>query len=281
MSLRPMHGGRVPGWILAIALVVLAGPESARAQGIHVALMPFQQNVAPGAEFDIEIDVTQAGYAFNGFKAVVTYDPAALTFLPSSPLSLQQGCLMTGGCSGACGNTFHSFTAAADSLVANNVTICDQFALTGPGQIYKLHFRASTTPQVAYVRFRRATFYNAGLYVVPVATADAAIGIGVTLDAGGAPAPLPGLRLRAEPNPARGSVAFAIEADAPGELSVEVHDVSGRLMRRWSGGWQAGGVRRLSWDGTDARGARSPAGIYLVTARSGDRSARTRVTLLE
>jgi hypothetical protein len=281
MSLRPMHGGRAPGWILAIALAVLARPESAGAQGVHVALMPSAQNVAPGAEFDIEIDVTEAGYAFNGFKAVVTFDPAALTFLPSSPIELQQGCLMTGACSGACGSTFHTFGAAADSLDINDILICDQYSLTGPGQIYKLHFRASTTPQVTYVRFRKATFYNAGLYVVPVATADAAIGIGVNLDAGGAPAPLPGLRLRAEPNPARGTVEFAVETDVPGEQIVEVHDVSGRLVRRWSDSGQAGGVRRLRWDGTDAAGARAPAGIYLVTARSGDRFARTRVTLLK
>lgn len=281
MSLRPMHGGPAPGWILAIALAVLAGPESARAQGVHVALMPYQQNVAPGAEFDIEIDVTQAGSLFNGFKAVVTFDPAALTFLPASPISLQEGCLMTGACSGACGSTFHSFGAAGDSVDINDLLICDQYALTGPGQIYKLHFRASNTPQVTNVRFRKATFYNAGLYVVPVATADAAVGIGVNLDADGVPARVPGLRLRAEPNPARGSVAFALESDVPGELVVEVHDVSGRLVRRWSGSGLAGGVRRLRWDGTGSAGARAPAGIYLVTARSGDRSARTRVTLLK
>ena len=36
-----------------------------------------------------------------------------------------------------------------------------------------LHFQAANTDQVTHVRIRRATFYNAGLYVTPVVTADA------------------------------------------------------------------------------------------------------------
>jgi len=61
------------------------------------------------AEFDLELRVTQAGSAFNGFDADVSFDPSAITFVPLSPTSLQQGSLMTS----ACGNTFHRFTASA------------------------------------------------------------------------------------------------------------------------------------------------------------------------
>src|SRR5690348_5452780 len=95
--------------VCALALCLLAAPAAA---GVKVGLVPAIQNVSPGADFDVFLDVTQAGSNFNGYDVVVSYDPAALTFLPLAPTSSQQGCLMTGSCSAACGNTFHLFSAA-------------------------------------------------------------------------------------------------------------------------------------------------------------------------
>ena len=221
-----------------------------------------------------------AGSAFNGFDAVVSYDSTALTFVPLA-LPLQQGCLMTGGCSAACGNTFHVFTSAADSLSITVGLLCDQITLTGPGTVYKLRFTASDSVQVTHVRLRSAAFYDAGVYVQPVNTADATIGIGVSLAApmpGRSPA---GLRLSAPPNPARGAVALAIESDAAGEQSLDVYDVTGRWVRHVDGGWQPGGARSARWDGRDAHGDPVRSGIYLVTVRLGDRAARARVVVLE
>jgi hypothetical protein len=280
--LRTKHRAWAGRWICAIALASLAGAGTARAAGVQAALMPAQQTVSPGAEFDVEIDVTAAGAAFNAFKTAVTFDPAALTFLPTSPTSLQQGCLMTGACSAACGNTFHQFAALADSVTIYNSLLCDAISLTGPGQIYKLHFRASNTQQVTYVRFRRTPiFYNAGLYVTPVSAADCVVGIGTLLgvdpeQAGGA-----GLRLRAEPNPSFGAVLLTVEADAAGEQRLEVLDVQGRLVRRLSSGWFDRGIRQVKWDGRDASGARAPAGVYLINLHAGPRVTRSHITLLK
>ncbi len=89
-----------------------------------------------------------------------------------------------------------------------------------------------------------------------------------------------GLRLHAEPNPARGSLALVVEADASGEQSLAVLDLSGRRVRHLSSGWREGGVRRVHWDGADDAGAPVPPGIYQVTLRSGSRRVETRVTLL-
>jgi len=101
-----------------------------------------------------------------------------------------------------------------------------------------------------------------------------------TVDVGDPPRSAIGLRLRAEPNPARGSLALVVEAGASGEQSVAVLDLSGRLVRRLSSGWREGGVRRVLWDGADDAGAPAPTGVYLVMLRSGTRSTQTRVTLL-
>lgn len=267
-------------WI-ALSAALLLSTASPAGAGVRVGLVPAVQTVAPGSEFDIELNVTEAGSPFNGFDATVTFDPAALTFLAASPTTLQQGCLMTGACSAACGNTFHKFSAAADSQAITDILLCNQISLTGPGQIYKLHFQASNTSQVTHVRFRRTVFYNAGLYVNPVTSTDATIGIGITLDAGGTPPPPASVRLRAEPNPSRGAVSFAVESDASGAQVLEVHDVAGRMVRRLSSGWQESGARRVVWDGTDTMGSRVRAGVYLVTLRVASRSTRTRVALMD
>src|SRR5436190_23939472 len=91
------------------ALVALASTASPARAAVSVGLTPASQTVTPGTDFDLFIDITSAGSAFNGFDAVVTFNPAALTFLPLAPTTLQQGCLMTGSCSSACGSTFHLF----------------------------------------------------------------------------------------------------------------------------------------------------------------------------
>lgn len=266
------------GLLLACATVAAAGPVAA---GVDVAILPATSNVAPGAEFDVTIDVTQAGSPFNGFVVIVGYDTTALAFVPAAYVGTQQGCLMTGGCSAACGNTFHRFTPAGDSLTITDHLLCDQVALTGPGPIYKLRFRASNTNQVTWIRLRQATFYDAGLFVTPVATTDARVGIGIALAVEDGAPPAPGLSVRAEPNPAPGRLALAIESDRAGELRAEIHDVAGRLVRRLDGGWRAAGAIRLPWDGTDQTGARVRPGVYLVTARIGGRTASARFAIVD
>jgi hypothetical protein len=268
----------VAHWLLPVALL-LAMPGIARAQGVQAALLPQNQTVAPGSEFDIEIAVTQAGSPFNGFEAVVSYNPAALTFLQASPVSLQQGCLMTGACSGACGNTFHVFAAAGDSVKTNLGLLCDQISLSGPGQVYKLHFKASNTPQLTTLSIRRAAFFNSGLLVTPLSLTGCTVGIGVVLDAGPAPG-TSGLGVRAQPNPFRNGVQLSIEASVAGVQDLRVLDLLGRTVRILPAGGGQAGARQVVWDGRNESGSRVPAGIYLVQLRIGDRVRLTRVTKL-
>lgn len=279
MTERPKHDARARSGALALALGLLLAPQESRAQGVQVGLTPPALTVSPGAQFDLDLRVTQAGSAFNGFDVTVSYNPAALTLIPLSPTSLQQGCLMTGACSIACGNTFHRFFAAADSAAITDVLLCNQIAVNGPGQVYQLRFEASMTEQVTTVQIRRAAFYNAGLNVNPVTTANAQITIGSTVGIG-EPSPAPRLALRAEPNPASGPVAFTLEIDRAGEQRLEVHDLAGRLVRTVLHGWSAAGSRRVTWDGRDQVGLQVPSGVYLVTLGAGGRSIRVRVAML-
>jgi hypothetical protein len=261
--------------LCALALAVAAG--SARA-AVSVALTPATQTVTPGTDFDVFVDVTSAGSAFNGFDVVVSFDPAALTLLPTAPTTLQQGCLMTGGCSGACGNTFHIFNAAGDSAAVSDVLLCNSFFLTGPGHIYHLRFHATTTVQVTQLDLRRARFYNAGLFVTPVSTASCQVGIGVNLAVGGPGAGL-ARPLRVEPNPSFGRVHLVSEDDVAGLVEANILDLQGRLVQHLGPAWLAPHAR-LGWDGLDARGARAPAGLYLVQIRRGAQVQHARVILL-
>ncbi len=255
----------------------LAHAASAQATGVQLALTP-ASTVAPlESEFMIELTVPTASSPFNAFDAVVEYDPAVLTFLPETPSSLQEGSLVTN----SCGNTFHRFLPAADSLVITDVLLCAGQSMTGPGQIYRLRFRAGSTPGSTWIRLRfpRTRFYNAGLFVLPVTTSDAEVVVGDPLDAG-APRAGVALALRAVPNPARSGALLRIGSDRAGAQRVSIHDARGRLVRKFAPSEEAAGERNLWWDGRDQAGQHVVAGQYSIVVRLGERRASGHVTLL-
>src|SRR5262249_33641317 len=191
----------------------------------------------------------------------------------------QQGCLMTGGCSASCGNTFHVFSAAGDSLSVSDVLLCNQVFLTGPGHLYKLRFHASNTIQVTHVVVRSANFYNAGLFVTPVATADAVIGIGVQLAVG--PATTDGaLHVRVSPNPSFGRVQFVADGGGDAPTAITILDLQGRVVRELTPARLAVGGR-ITWDGLDAGGMRAAAGVYQARIGRAGQVQLTRVVLLQ
>jgi hypothetical protein len=251
-----------------------------------VKLSPADTVVTPGAEFWVSIDVTSATDTYNGWETVISYNPQALTFVPTVPASAQQGCLMVGACPDgkgalACGNTYLEVTPSADSVYVADVLLCNQIFLGGPGRLIKLRFRASTTPQVTNVHIRRMTFATPVTSLPAEYSADAVIGIGHNLAGVESGLDAGALRMTATPNPARGAVVLALESSDSGEQHVSVHDVLGRRVRQLESGWQPGGNRQVLWDGRDESGARVAPGIYVVTWRAGGREARKRVTLLD
>ena len=261
-----------------IVAVLLSAPRPVPA--LTLAMTPSQQNVAPGAGFDIQFNVVAADSMFNGFDANVVFDPAALTLVPASPISLQEGCLMTGVCSAACGNTFHVFTPAADSLSVTDVLLCAGVALQGPGTVYTLHFVASNTPQLTSVHFHRVRFFNAGMPVANVQALDDTIAIGVQL---GVPtAPGHGLlpRVKVAPNPARGAAFIRVDDPAGGVEELFVSDVAGRAVRVLQRGRFDPGARSVTWDGRDDAGRAVPAGVYFVRFRAAGQLFHDRLVLL-
>jgi hypothetical protein len=265
----------VPGWLVALALAFLPSAH-AHASGVTAAVLPDSGWVSPGSEFTLELWLTSPGDSIDGYDAVIDFDPAALLFLPTSPPSLQEGAYMKS----ACGNTFPYFTNAGDSLVISHALLCGGLSLPGPGQLYKLRFRASTTPQWTWVRIRSLQFYDHGLFVNPSLPSDAAVAIGVPVDVPG-PAPPPAeIRVKVAPNPCRAAATIVVETAAAGEQQVVVCDVQGRAVRHLVHGATPPGTRRIAWDGNDDAGVRLAPGVYRVLVKTPGRTTGARVVLL-
>jgi hypothetical protein len=260
-----------------LAALLAASCAFAAAPGVKVALLPELQTVAPGSEFELSLEVVREGAAFNAFDAYIGYDPTALTFLPQSPISQQEGAYFVA----ACPNRFHRFRAGSDRDTITDVLLCASTSIPGPGQIYKLRFKASDIPQATRVYFLPGLqFYNDGLFVNPDSSSDARIGIGLVLATPPAAPRAPALRLVVAPNPAREHVSLRIETDRSGWQRLRVTDLQGRLVRRLDDGSFGAGMRTVSWDGRDDTGAAVPPGRYIVTLSVPGRTLQTQFTVL-
>ncbi|MCK5116566.1 MAG: T9SS type A sorting domain-containing protein [Candidatus Aegiribacteria sp.] len=71
------------------------------------------------------------------------------------------------------------------------------------------------------------------------------------------------------PNPFAGSTAIAFTLPAAGNMSLDIYDVSGRLVTSIASGEMLAGSHSVLWAGTDSEGAPAPGGIYLLRLTAG------------
>jgi len=74
-------------------------------------------------------------------------------------------------------------------------------------------------------------------------------------------------RAYAAPNPFSDGTSIKFSLARPGVTTVEIYDVRGTLVKRLPTAWRPSGAQSVDWDGADARGHRSPAGIYFWRVR--------------
>jgi len=87
----------------------------------------------------------------------------------------------------------------------------------------------------------------------------------VTTTAVGQPAPADQVLLAAvSPNPTRDGASVRYALPRAADIRLAVYDLAGRKVRVLESGLQGAGEHAARWDGRDASGAETPAGLYLV-----------------
>jgi flagellar hook assembly protein FlgD len=74
--------------------------------------------------------------------------------------------------------------------------------------------------------------------------------------------------LPGRPNPFRTMATIAYRLNEPGPVSLEVFDVTGRLVSTLREGREEPGFHRVCWNGADRSGRALPSGVYLYRLRT-------------
>jgi hypothetical protein len=82
------------------------------------------------------------------------------------------------------------------------------------------------------------------------------------------------------PNPSETGFTIRFSLPASGPVRVDVVDVAGRRVARLADGRFSSGHHEIPWAGTDSRGIRVSAGVYLVTLRADGGVITQRITIL-
>ena len=82
------------------------------------------------------------------------------------------------------------------------------------------------------------------------------------------------------PNPAHRSARFEFALPAPGEASLEVLDLAGRVVRTLSSGTIDAGRYARQWDMSDTNGHRVNAGVYFVRLRTSAQRLTRRLVVM-
>lgn len=149
-----------------------------------------------------------------------------------------------------------SVTADAQWL---SVTPSSFTVASGDSQIVTIQILGSPAPGT----------YTARVSVVSNDPDEPTVTVQVTEIMGSSPAECQaGLSLAApSPNPFADQTWIRFVLSRPGEVTVSVHDVAGRLTTRIAHGWREQGRHAVRWNGTDSSGRRCAPGVYEVRLR--------------
>ena len=84
---------------------------------------------------------------------------------------------------------------------------------------------------------------------------------------------------RPMPNPARARVAIRYTLDAQRRTLLQIHDLTGRVVRTLCASSQKRGAYSVTWNGADDRGRSLAHGVYFVRLTAGDYRATEKVVL--
>lgn len=81
------------------------------------------------------------------------------------------------------------------------------------------------------------------------------------------------------PNPSRDAVTLAFTTAHDGPVTLAIYDLAGRRLRTLLHGERVAGPQHVRWDGRDAAGVPTPAGLYFARLELGRRTLTRRIAL--
>jgi hypothetical protein len=82
------------------------------------------------------------------------------------------------------------------------------------------------------------------------------------------------------PNPFNPKTTISLNLPSAAEWSVDIYNVAGQLIRKYSG-YSEAGEHNVEWDGTDGDGSTVASGIYIYKVRAGQYSATRKMVLMK
>ena len=83
------------------------------------------------------------------------------------------------------------------------------------------------------------------------------------------------------PNPVSSSTSIAFSLPSPTDVSLDIFDVSGRLVRKLTSGNRDAGTHQVSWNGRDDSGSRLANGVYYYRLSTSAGVASKTLTLVQ
>jgi len=83
-----------------------------------------------------------------------------------------------------------------------------------------------------------------------------------------------------KPNPSSGNTVFSYQLAAPGRMSLNIYDITGRLVRTLESGTREAGKQTVIWDGRDSYGRIVADGVYFYRLTASDYTATRKFTII-
>jgi hypothetical protein len=87
--------------------------------------------------------------------------------------------------------------------------------------------------------------------------------------------------VKCHPNPTRNTTSIRFTLSHMADISIDVHDVSGRRVTTLANGKYESGVHNISWNRKDEKGVRVPQGIYFIRLKSEGIKANTKLIVID
>jgi len=253
-------------------------PLQGAVPGVFASAVPpaLQWRVTPGTgELVGRLVLANNRGMVKGAHALVRYDASQLELL-----GVEKGVLAQPE------GVFFASVRQEGAVVLDAAQLGEDLAFAGSGELAVVRFRARGNARPVLAESAVRTVLNHAPGWQP-GTAESALADGRT----GAKSPeappevaAPALPATiafhgAAPNPFTGSTELSFALPRESHVSLQVYDVSGRMVRLLAADRFAAGEHRLSWDGRADSGARLGSGLYFARFHAGSAQTTTKVFL--